>query len=179
MPDADSERFTRLYRDHYDRVHAYALRRAPSDVAREAVDETFLIAWRKLPDLPPNALPWLLVVARNAIIGRTESGRRGDVLVQELQRIRSIAVSADVSEAVVERAVVLEALATLSESDRDALMLTVWDGLSASDAGRVVGCSTTAFAVRLHRARRRLRDALARIDAADPTGPLPAVEEVR
>ena len=28
-------------------------------------------------------------------------------------------------------------------------MSTVWDGLSAADAGRVVGCSTTAFAVEL------------------------------
>jgi DNA-directed RNA polymerase specialized sigma24 family protein len=74
---------------------------------------------------------------------------------------------------------VLQALASLSATDRDALMLTVWDGLSASDAGRVLGCSTTAFAVRLHRARRRLRDALLRIDTADTTGPLPTVQEVR
>src|SRR3954447_10690618 len=63
----DSERFTRMYRDHYDRVLAYALRRAPAEVAKEAVDETFLIAWRKVPDLPARVLPWLLVVARNAI----------------------------------------------------------------------------------------------------------------
>ena len=56
-----------MYRDHYDRVLAYALRRASAEVAKEAVDETFLIAWRKLPDLPTRVLPWLLVVARNAI----------------------------------------------------------------------------------------------------------------
>jgi RNA polymerase sigma-70 factor (ECF subfamily) len=175
VPDADSERFTRLYRDHYDRVLAYALRRAPAEVAKEAVDETFLIAWRKLSDLPNRALPWLLVVARNAI-NHQFRGRQVDVLTHELHLLEA---GVNVSESVTERTVVLQALASLSATDRDALMLTVWDGLSASDAGRVVGCSTTAFAVRLHRARRRLRDALARIDADDTTGPLPTVQEVR
>jgi RNA polymerase sigma-70 factor (ECF subfamily) len=175
VPDADSERFTRLYRDHYDRVLAYALRRAPAEVAKEAVDETFLIAWRRLSDLPHRALPWLLVVARNAI-NHQFCGRQVDVLAHELHLLEA---GVDVSESVTERTVVLQALASLSDTDRDALMLTVWDGLSASDAGRVVGCSTTAFAVRLHRARRRLRDALARIDADDTTGPLPTVQEVR
>ncbi|MGI5128061.1 RNA polymerase sigma factor [Pseudonocardia sp. CA-107938] len=175
MAEADSERFTRLYRDHYDRVLAYALRRAPVEVAKEAVDETFLIAWRKLPDLPHRALPWLFVVTRNAINSHFR-GRAVDVLDAELHRLEA---GVDVSEAVTERTVVLQALAGLSATDREALMLTVWDGLSASDAGRVAGCSTTAFAVRLHRARRRLRDALARVDVDDTTGPLSTVQEVR
>ncbi len=175
MADADSERFTRMYRDHYDRVLAYALRRASAEVAKEAVDETFLIAWRKLPDLPTRVLPWLLVVARNAINNQFR-GRPVDVLTHELHLLEA---GINVSEAVTERTVVLQVLASLSATDRDALMLTVWDGLSAADAGRVVGCSTTAFAVRLHRARRRLRDALVRIDADDTTGLLPTVQEVR
>ncbi len=176
MADADSERFTRMYRDHYDRVLAYALRRAPAEVAKEAVDETFLIAWRKLPVLPTTrVLPWLLVVARNAINNQFR-GRRVDVVTHELHLLEA---GINVSEAVTERTVVLQARASLSATDREALMLTVWDGLSASDAGRVVGCSPTAFAVRRHRARRRLRDALVRIDADDTTGPLPTVQEVR
>jgi DNA-directed RNA polymerase specialized sigma24 family protein len=79
VADADAERFTGWYRDHYDRVLAYALRRAPAEVAKEAVDETFLIAWRKLPDLPHRVVPWLLVVARNAI-NQQFRGRPVDVL---------------------------------------------------------------------------------------------------
>ncbi|WP_232666628.1 RNA polymerase sigma factor [Pseudonocardia sp. TRM90224] len=180
MPDAGSERFTQLYRDHYDRVLAYALRRAPAEVASEAVDETFLIAWRTFPDLPDDPLPWLLVVARNAINQQYRRGkRRADVILLELDRIGTPHAAADLSESVAERAAVLQALASLSDLDREALMLSLWDGLAASDAARVAGCSTTAFAVRLHRARRRLRAALARFDEIDNTGPLPAVQEVR
>ena len=32
-------------------------------------------------------------------------------------------------------------------------MLTYWDGLPAAEVGRVLGCSTAAVWVRLHRAR--------------------------
>jgi RNA polymerase sigma-70 factor (ECF subfamily) len=35
-----------------------------------------------------------------------------------------------------------------------------WHGLSPREAARVVGCSTATFSVRLHRARKRLQQAL-------------------
>jgi RNA polymerase sigma-70 factor (ECF subfamily) len=35
-------------------------------------------------------------------------------------------------------------------------MLVAWEDLSPADAARVIGCSERAFAMRLHRARRRL-----------------------
>jgi RNA polymerase sigma-70 factor (ECF subfamily) len=50
----------------------------------------------------------------------------------------------------------LTALASLREEDREALLLVAWDRLRNADAARVIGCSTSTFAVRLHRARRRL-----------------------
>jgi predicted DNA-binding protein (UPF0251 family) len=53
------------------------------------------------------------------------------------------------------------ALATLSERDREALMLVAWDGLAHDVAASVMGCSTGAFTVRIHRARRKLERALA------------------
>jgi RNA polymerase sigma-70 factor (ECF subfamily) len=68
------------------------------------------------------------------------------------------------SDAVVERDAVLQAVADMTEVDREALMLTVWDGLGHRDAARVAVCSVGAFAVQLHRARRRLRTELIRLD---------------
>jgi RNA polymerase sigma-70 factor (ECF subfamily) len=56
---------------------------------------------------------------------------------------------------------VLAALATLSERDQEALRLVYWDGLSALDAARALGCTAVAMRVRLHRARGRLGRALA------------------
>jgi len=46
-------------------------------------------------------------------------------------------------------------------------MLTVWDGLSHAQSAEVMGCSTSAFAVRHHRARRRLEAALSDQDASN------------
>jgi RNA polymerase sigma-70 factor (ECF subfamily) len=60
--------------------------------------------------------------------------------------------------------VLLEALAGLSEREREVLMLTAWEELSSNEAARVLGCSATAYRIRLHRARNRLRERLAQTD---------------
>jgi RNA polymerase sigma-70 factor (ECF subfamily) len=170
VPDADAERFTRIYRADYESVLGYALRRAQAEAAREATDETFLIAWRRLSDVPEPALPWLLVTARNVMSVQRRSGLRGDALLAEVARVTEVLFRRDVSEAVVERSLVLQAVAALPEADREALMLTVWDGLGHRDAARTAGCSVGAFAVRLHRARRRLRTELTRLDELGAPG---------
>ena len=56
-------------------------------------------------------------------------------------------------------------LVSWGERDREALLLVAWDGLSNSDAAKVLGCTTAGFAVRLHRARVRLAQALDEADA--------------
>ncbi|RKS72620.1 RNA polymerase sigma-70 factor (ECF subfamily) [Motilibacter peucedani] len=158
MTDPDSVRFTRLYEEHHDRVLAYASSRVPPEQAADAVAETFLVAWRRLRDVPGAPLPWLLVVARNTISQQRRSAYRRDVLAEELARLHSLVQEStgDVADSVAERLAVLTALTSLSPRDREALMLTAWDGLAAKDAALVAGCSPATFAVRLHRARRRL-----------------------
>jgi RNA polymerase sigma factor (sigma-70 family) len=160
----DDERFTRIYQENYRRVLGYAARRAAPEAAQEAADEVFLIAWRKLPAVPDDPLPWLLVTCRNVLSEQRRGGRRADALVLEIARTASAHSGPDAAESVIERSVVLQAVAGLSEADREALMLTVWDGLRPRDAARVAGCSAATFTVRLHRARRRLHAALTRLD---------------
>ena len=48
--ETTEERFTELYRAHVDAVRAYAWRRAR--VADDVVAETFLIAWRRIDQVP-------------------------------------------------------------------------------------------------------------------------------
>ena len=72
---------------------------------------------------------------------------------------------------------VLRALAKLSERDRDLLLLSAWDGLTAAEIAAAVGCSGTAAKVRLHRARRRLQRQLAELDTVGAT--LTTVEVTR
>jgi hypothetical protein len=75
---------------------------------------------------------------------------------------------------------VRSALATLPPQDSALVTLVVWEGLSAVEAGRVLGMTAGTSRVRLHRARRRLRKALSAPSAhdesaADDGPPLPAV----
>lgn len=65
-----------------------------------------------------------------------------------------------------ERISVLTALTLLPEHEREALMLTAWDGLRSHEAAAAAGCSTATFTVRVHRGRRRLAAMLRQIDEA-------------
>lgn len=166
MGEDDETRFTRLYATYYTRVLAYALRRVTRDVAREGADETFLIAWRRLANVPSAPLPWLLVTVRKVLADRRRKDQRQDALTTEVARCWQQRTDPGPDDGTVERLSVLQALGELSEQDRDCLMLTVWDGLTRYEAASVLGCTTGTFTVRLHRARRRLAAALDRVDAA-------------
>ena len=66
----------------------------------------------------------------------------------------------------------LAALADLSSVEREAVLLTGWDGLSVDQAADVAGCTRRAFELRLNRARNRLRRVLAADDGpAAPARP--------
>lgn len=155
-----------MYERLYDRVLAFALRRVPRDRACEVADETFLVAWRRRAELPSSPLPWLLVTARNTIHDYNRREQRQDALSLEIAHRREVRSEGSAEAAAVERLTVLAAVASLPVHEREALMLTVWDGLPYRHAAVVAGCSVTAFTVRVHRARRRLADVLNDLDAA-------------
>ncbi len=162
MHDDAADRLTRLYREHAARIVGYALHRGAGDAAGDILSETFTIAWRRLDDVPDPALPWLLGVARNTLAHHWRSQGRRNALEDEVARVVGGREDhgPDIADAVIERALVLRALDSLSEDDREVLLLIGWDGLSATEASAVLGCARGAFSVRLHRARRRLERAL-------------------
>ena len=160
QPAGDAVRFTALWEEHADRVLAYARRHVPAHDAQEVVAETFLVAWRRLADVPGTPLPWLLVVARNTIANQRRSGHRQALVDGEMARLEGVAASTVAAEVTAaERTAALTRLAALSATEREALLLVAWDGLSPTEAAQVASCSVSAFHVRLFRARRRLRAA--------------------
>ncbi|MFB4279364.1 RNA polymerase sigma factor [Nonomuraea sp. MTCD27] len=160
----DAHRFTGMYDECRQRVWAYVVSRAGRQVADEVVSETFAIAWRRLDDVPEPALPWLLGVARNVLRDNVRAEVRREALAAELRAW----TEGDVADQVTERLGVLRALAALPEDDREILVLVAWHGLSPKEAARVIGCSSAAYRVRLHRARKRLRQAM---EAVSDPGP--------
>jgi RNA polymerase sigma-70 factor, ECF subfamily len=157
------ERFQALYAEHHARVYAYAVSRVGRQLADEVVSEVFLVAWRRLADVPVPALPWLLTVARNTASSQFRGSARQRSISAEMRAwVTEAELSEpDVADAVSERLSVLTALAALPEADRELLTLVAWHGLKPNEAARVVGCSTATYFVRLHRARRRLERAMA------------------
>lgn len=61
----------------------------------------------------------------------------------------------------------VSALARLGERDREVLLLVAWEDLDPASAAAALGCSRATFAVRLHRARRRLAMAMAQTERQD------------
>ncbi|MCR6688730.1 RNA polymerase sigma factor [Cellulomonas sp.] len=175
----DARRFSELWDRYAPRIQAYALRHVDRDEAPEILAETFLVAWRRLVDVPGEPLPWLLVVARNTIANHHRSRHRARVLADELMRLQLVAAPGpSPADGVAERDAQLRALAALTTTEREALLLVAWDGLAPAQAALVAGCSTSAFKVRLHRARRRLDSTLQQGDlderAAGPASTPPS-----
>lgn len=148
MIDDRRERFEAAFSDNYDAIVGYALRRTDPDSAQEVVAETFLVAWRRVDDLPAEPRPWLYGIARRVLANHRRGAARREALTALLTEHPHVDDPPDGR--------VLEALASLRSTDREALMLTAWDGLDRREAAAALGCSPATFAVRLHRARRRL-----------------------
>lgn len=155
MSEARAE-FERMFREQYAAVFRYAARRVESVAVQDVVADTFLAAWRRFDQLDGDALPWLLGIARRICANHLRGRERRAALRERL--LAEPATGQPVDPTVDRR--LLTALASLREEDREALLLVAWDGLSNPQAAQVVGCSTGAFAVRAHRARRRLARAL-------------------
>lgn len=146
-----------LFDATHDRVLAYARRRtAQLADAEDAVAETYLVVWRRMDRLPaatPERLPWLLGITRKVIANQRRSASRRAGL---LRRAEANADAAPPMRNPPESPVLI-AMERLGDSDQEILRLVAWEGLSHSEVGIALGITANAAAIRLHRARARLR----------------------
>ena len=169
------ERVTRLYRRYAPHIAAYALRRAAPDESADIVSETFLVAWRRSDDVPPepHTLPWLYGVARRVLSNQRRSTRRRGRLARKLS---TQFVEHHTPPMPIEDADRLErlgrALSGLPPDDAELLRLVAWEGMSAAQLAEIFEIEPNAARQRLHRARLRLR-AVLDADAPPPEcGPI-------
>lgn len=170
MAPADPQRFAAVYDAHLGHVLAYARRRLASpEEAEEVAAETFIVAWRRLADVPDEPLPWLYGVARNTILNVRRGERRRRELLRALEDdgLRAGSLAGDLPPGATHDDVPLaHALDALDADEREALLLTAWEGLTARQAARAMGVSRSTMTRRLAAARRHLRGALDGADAA-------------
>jgi RNA polymerase sigma-70 factor (ECF subfamily) len=160
----DEQRLTRIWLDHKVAVEKFIRRRVGPDSAEDCLQETFSIAWRKLDAVPVNdPLPWLFTTARNVLRNRLRADARADAI--PLRMAAQPDLNSDFTDEVVAQLRLGAAWSRLSASDQEVLALVAWDGLTGDQAAAVLGITRNAFAVRLMRARTRLKTAM-----EEPTG---------
>jgi len=155
-------RFTALWIEHHPTVTAYLRRRLPEPEVDDAVNETFLVAWRRVGEIPDYERPWLLTIANNVAATRMRAVGRQTALRDRVTG--SLPDDPDSADLAISRLAISNAWAALSEPDREVLALIVWDRLPQKEAAELLGLSRTAFSVRLVRARRRFAHLLAQND---------------
>jgi RNA polymerase sigma-70 factor, ECF subfamily len=160
-----ARRFEAIFGACHSRVLGYAIRRTEDRAtAEDAVSDTFLVAWRRLEDVPEEPLPWLLGTARKVLANqRRAAGRRApDGPLVPLEAVADPDPGGSVAERVADREAFAAAFGALSPGDREVLALISWDGLAPREAANVLGIAAATFSLRLHRARRRLLKDLAK-----------------
>lgn len=171
--DAARERFEALFRQNVADIASYCrwCLRSRGD-AEDAVAEVFLIAWRRLDDVPAGeaARPWLYGTARRVVANQARADARRSKLNGKLNS-QPVAIEETEEEPPL-AGQVHEALAALGPRDRELLFLAECEGLTATELGRMMHRPPVTVRVRLHRAKRRFRAGFdARTPATDTTAP--------
>ena len=89
MPDT----FRALYGAHYRAVCRYLAARTDADVVEDVAAETFLVAWRRLGDVPEHERAWLLATAGKCLANDRRSRERSGRLAERLGAVAAATAS--------------------------------------------------------------------------------------
>jgi RNA polymerase sigma-70 factor (ECF subfamily) len=157
----DAEAFGQLFERHRALVLAYLVRRCEREVAADLLAETFARALLAVHDgrapRGETAAPWLLTIARNALVDHHRRGVTEDAVRQRLALERIVPTEADLDHLEVLGTDVDGALAALPAEQREVLRARVLDERPYDDIAREHRTSETAIRQRVSRALRRLR----------------------
>lgn len=160
--------FSEWFEDHRPAVYRYVrFRVANREAAEDVTSDVFMKAFRSLRRYQPDrASPrtWLLRIARNAVTDHLRALKRRGSLHVSLDRVPDL-VSREgspelrlVREERIQR--LLNASRTLRAGDQEILSLRYGAQLSNAEIADAMGITPNAVAVRVHRALKRLKDAV-------------------
>ncbi|WP_432487521.1 RNA polymerase sigma factor [Kineococcus sp. SYSU DK018] len=164
QPDRET-RFRALYAQAYPDVLRFAARRAHPSHAEDVAADAFLVAWRRIDEVPPrheDARAWLFGITRHCLLNAGRGGERRQALTVRLAALTAAGEPTHDGDAdfVAQRVDVAAAWRRLSAAEQEALALHLFDDLTSPQAARVLGISAASYRVRLLRARRALRQHL-------------------
>ncbi len=152
--------------DRYSRPVFTVAYRALGDrgLAEEAVQQTFLQAWRGSSkfDVEKDPAPWLYAIARRVAIDLYRRERRHAVDRDE----GDMAVLPHSMEAIWEAWEVRSALDRLTQEEQEVLKVTHFLGMSHAQAADQLGMPVGTVKSRLYRAHRRMAELLSHVREA-------------
>lgn len=167
--DVEHAQLAALYEAHGARIHRF-LRDLLGDptLAKDATQETFVRAYRKLSTLDPAlaVAPWLFGIARNVSLELRKARARAGRCFVHGEGADAPAAGSPEKDLLGREAlrIVGTALEALSEERRAMLLLRLDHGLSYDDIALTMGCSLAKVKVEIFRAREVLRDAMSKYE---------------
>ncbi len=157
--DADAA-IRQLYERHAQALRRYAERFCPDPAsADDIVQETFIRAWRHLPQLSSGdrpVRPWLFRVARNLLIDADRAARSRPSTVRVLATAEEGLDDTGLNR-VLDQQIVADALHQLSPAHRTVLVETFYQGRTLAKVARQLGIPDGTARSRLHYALQALR----------------------
>lgn len=157
--DAD-ELLRAVHAAHADALHRYVARLTDAARAQDVVQETLLRAWRH-PDVltrpEASVRAWLFTVARHLVVDDARSAaRRRELPTDDVPD----AATSDGTQAALDRWLVTDALASLSDDHRAVVVGAYYGGRSVAELAAEQGVPPGTVKSRLHYGLRALRLAL-------------------
>jgi RNA polymerase sigma-70 factor (ECF subfamily) len=165
----DPESLAALYDRFARQVHGLVLRivKSPHD-AEEITQDVFLYAWQRSAQFDAargNLAAWLLVLARSRAIDRLRARRSRERSIEAAVQAAAVVPAAppDPSLALLDherRQRIERALATLTEPQREAVLIAFFEGLSHTEVAERLQAPLGTVKTRIRQGMLRLRDAL-------------------
>jgi RNA polymerase sigma factor (sigma-70 family) len=166
--------FADVYEKHFTDIHRYIAGRLGRDAADDIAADTFVVALRRRSDFDTSRAPvraWLYGIATNLVSEHRRAERRryralANAGAEELAPGHEDRVVSWVAAAGMQPRLA-RALGSLSRDERDVLLLVALAELSHEEISQALGIPYGTVGSRLHRARKKVRGALAQEGKAD------------
>ena len=146
-------------------VRRYLARRTDEATADDVLSETLVVLWRRIEDVPAEPIPWAIGVARLQLANARRAARRQTRLFVRVATVDPPRPAPDHAEGETDH--IRAAMARLKPAEAEVVRLWAWEELDLEQIAGVLGISVNAATIRLHRARRRLRDEIGKATGAD------------
>ncbi|MET0621361.1 MAG: sigma-70 family RNA polymerase sigma factor [Pyrinomonadaceae bacterium] len=162
----DEQAYASLYRRYSPTLLGFLIRILDSlPEAEDVLQEVFFHVWQRAADFDETrgrVFTWLATIARSRAVDRLRATGTRTRLEGEASLERPEEVSDAVDDAIrtEEREVLLDALDTIPEGQRDALLLAYFEGLSQSEIAERTGAPLGTVKTRTRDGLRKLRDLL-------------------